>query len=269
MPAATLSLWPATPPDWDPADDRPRPRLEWHPHTDGGQRPCLLIFHGGGYHECSAFEAGPIAAAANAAGFHAACCFYRLVNPASKRPLGRGPLYDAQRAIRLLRSRAGEWGIGPLATIGFSAGGHLCACTGVHWRLPAPPEDDLAAIPVRPEAFAPCYAVICGTHPLKGTCAQSGLCGPQPDPETVAFFSIEQQVTADTPPCFLWSTAEDRTVPVANSLRLAEACARAGVPVELHVFPHGGHGLALAANDPVVSQWWGLCTAWLQRVLND
>ena len=86
----------------------------------------------------------------------------------------------------------------------------------------------------------------------------------QVDPDQQQYLSLENRVTPETPPTFLWHTADDQAVPVENSLDFAAALRRHQIPFELHVFPHGRHGLALANDDPVVSQWKDLCRKWLQ-----
>ncbi|MEZ6079078.1 MAG: prolyl oligopeptidase family serine peptidase [Pirellulaceae bacterium] len=94
--------------------------------------------------------------------------------------------------------------------------------------------------------------------------SMKNLLGENADPELVKSLSNERQVTAETPPCFVWSTAEDPVVPVENSLRFVSALAKAGVPVELHVFPQGRHGIGLGADIPGASQWPSLCHDWLR-----
>ena len=92
----------------------------------------------------------------------------------------------------------------------------------------------------------------------------TSLLGEDPSEELRAALSCERQVGPATPPTFLWHTAEDASVPVQNSLAFAQALAEQGVPLELHVFPRGRHGLGLAGDDPVVGAWTGLCAAWLR-----
>jgi dipeptidyl aminopeptidase/acylaminoacyl peptidase len=92
------------------------------------------------------------------------------------------------------------------------------------------------------------------------------LLGDTPDPSLAEDLSNERRVTARTPPTFLFHTADDATVPVENSFAFAQALHQAGVPVEIHVFPKGRHGVGLAPDDPVLSQWPRLCAAWLRAM---
>lgn len=262
-----IALWPNTPPLWNEADTREQPWLEWYPHADGGVRGCVLVFPGGGYGMRAPHESVPIAEAANAAGFHAAVCHYRVAWREDPVALGNGPLFDAQRAIRILRSHATEWGVGKIATLGFSAGGHLCASTATLWRTSVPAEDDLKDISAKPDAFVPCYPVISSEASSIQRGSFLNLLGQDATQEQCDAYSLEKHVDAETPPCFIWHTADDEIVPLQNALILSDYLQRSGVPVELHVFPHGKHGLGLAEESDVVSQWWPLCVKCLGRYI--
>ena len=154
---------------------------------------------------------------------------------------------------------------GVLETCGFSAGGHLAATLGVHWRT-------LGLN--RPDGLILCYPVITAEPELCNAESIENITGA----DRRDFFSLEKHVTPDTPPAFLWHTAADRDVPVENSLLFATAMKRAGVPFELHVYPFGEHGLSLAnaeveqpekgrLPDPHVAGWIGECEAWLDQML--
>ena len=101
-------------------------------------------------------------------------------------------------------------------------------------------------------------------HAHRGS--QRNLLGEDPDPTLIEWLSNERQVTARTPPTFIFHTAEDTAVPVENSLEYFRACREQGVPAELHIFPEGRHGLGLAAEQPGASQWPELCQSWLRRL---
>lgn len=264
-----INLWPNDPPSWNSADTRDRPWLDWHAHPDGGERSCVLIFPGGGYSIRAEHEGNPIADACHRAGFHAAVCHYRVQFPEAPQALMFGPLFDAQRAMRILRSRSQEFQIknNNIACIGFSAGGHLCATLGVHWNHPTPEQDDLAGIYARPDALAPCYSVIS----TEDSCIHQGsflnVLGENADASSLDFFSLEKHISTETPPIFLWHTADDAGVKLQNSLIFADYAQQHKVPVELHVFAHGKHGLGLAPDNAVVGQWWPLCAQWLHRYI--
>jgi dienelactone hydrolase len=176
------------------------------------------------------------------------------------------PLQDAQRAIRLVRARAAEWGVDPVRVgiLGFSAGGHLASTAATHFDAGRPD----AADPVerqgsRPDFAVLAYPVVSLFGPLAHSGSRRNLLGEPADPTLVELLSNERQVTARTPPTFLFHTADDASVPVANSLLFFEALQKAGVPAELHVFAHGKHGVGLAASDPALSSWPRLCATWM------
>jgi len=253
-------LWEGQPPASSPDDDF-WPYLELFPAPSQEVRGAVLICPGGGYVNRAAHEAAPIAEAYREAGFHAFVVQYR-VNP----HLHPAPLLDVSRALRLIRRHASDWRVDPqhIAVCGFSAGGHLTASLGVHYGLDEiNTGDPLDAISARPDALILSYAVISGKH-FRHVGSFTNLLGPDPSPEALALMSLEAHVTADTPPAFLWHTADDPVVPVANSLSFAEALSEHGIPFELHVYPHGAHGLGLAPAAPHVATWMGLSIAWLQ-----
>lgn len=260
----TIPLWPnGIPNDVKALPDAPDEVPHLVPFLVAGakNRGCVVVCPGGGYHVRAPHEGDPIARWLNGLGIHAVVLHYRVKRrfPCSLR--------DAERAVRLVRHHAGAWGVDPakVGILGFSAGGHLAAsaCTLASDGDPAAadPVDRLSA---RPDAGVLCYAVLtAGAGRHQGSIQV--LLGPEPwDESARRQVSLEEQVTAQTPPCFLWHTADDAGVPVANSLRFAQACRDHQVPVEVHVFPHGRHGLGLAADDAVVGQWTGLCGVWLR-----
>ena len=176
------------------------------------------------------------------------------------------PLLDAKRAIQFVRSQAGEWNIDPhhIGILGFSAGGHLAASSGTHLEpFPELLVDTVGVLSSRPDALVLCYAVISfGPYGHEGS--MLNLLGPNPPESLRAAHSNELLVTDQTPPAFVWQTATDGAVPPENSLLFTQAMHAHGVPVELHIFPEGPHGKALALDDPVVGQWRSLCATWLK-----
>lgn len=208
-------------------------------------RPAVLIFPGGGYRFCSDREAEPVAMAFLAQGYHAFVLRYSL-NEHAAFPK---PLQDAEAALERIRSNAEAWGVIPdrVAVCGFSAGGHLAAALGTMGRI-------------RPNALILAYPVIL-----------DDLADLLPAPIP----SLEQKVDAQTPPAFLFTTADDALVPVRHSLEFALALDRAGVPFEMHIFQEGAHGLSLAKPHTSsglkqmvnrdVARWMDLCIAWLEN----
>jgi len=125
-------------------------------------------------------------------------------------------------------------------------------------------EDLIERVGSRPDFAVLCYPVISLTTVATHSGSRTHLLGDDPDPTLVWKMSTELQVTPRTPPTFLFHTDDDPGVPVENALLFFQAMKRAGVPGELHVFAHGRHGVGLAPEDPVLSQWPGLCARWME-----
>ena len=220
-------------------------------------RPAVVIFPGGGYGITYAGEAEPIALKFVAAGVCACVVWYSTVDKCPEQP-PRFPqaLAEGLWAVKYVRDHAEEFGVNPhnVATLGFSAGGHLCATTGTLWKLPQLAE----YLPgergdYRPDKLILCYPVIksSGAH-HQGSF--DNLLGAEQPPELLELVSPERQVAADTPPSFLWHTFSDPGVPVQSSLEFALALAEYKIPCEMHIYPEGGHGLCLANH--VTSDNW-------------
>ncbi|MDA3960222.1 MAG: alpha/beta hydrolase fold domain-containing protein [Planctomycetota bacterium] len=224
-------------------------------------RALIVVCPGGGYGNRADHEGAPVAEWLNSLGLHAAVLDYRVAP--YRHPC---PHSDASRALRLVRHHAAEWGVNPqqVGILGFSAGGHLAGSLAVHHDAGnATARDPIEHHSSRPDAAVLCYPVL-SFKPWCHAGSRSNLVTHQErQPELEHALSLEAQVTRHVPPCFLWHTADDAGVPVQNSLRFTEACAKHGVPVALHVFPHGNHGLGLAPQDPTVAAWCGLCATWL------
>ena len=174
------------------------------------------------------------------------------------------PYLDARRAIRTMRSMAGELGLEGVGVMGSSAGGHLASLCVTRFgdRFEEEGGEGIDALDCRPDFGILVYPVISMGEVGHGG-SMRRLLGPEPPPEMIEKVSTEKQVTAKTPPCFLLTTSDD-WVDCRNSLRFAEACKTAGVPVSLHVFEKGGHGYGLKGKGPV-SAWPGLLEAWLKE----
>jgi acetyl esterase/lipase len=184
------------------------------------------------------------------------------------------PLQDVLRAVRTVRSRAAEFGVRPdrIGVIGFSAGGHLTSCAGTLFNDPAGRTGAaLDAISARPDFFAPIYPVIT----MKGESVHAGsrkaLLGATPAPELIEKMSTQQQVTKETPPCFLVHAQDDKGVPVENTLMFYDALRKAGVPAEVHLYEKGGHGFGMKPGLGQASTWtkrfeeWIRSHGWLTR----
>jgi acetyl esterase/lipase len=223
----------------------------------------MLVLPGGGYGGLAGHEGRGYAEWLAANGVTAYVLKYRLGSAGYRHPV---MLNDAARALRLIRSRARAEGLDPkrVGIIGSSAGGHLASTLLTHFDAGVPDAADaVERESSRPDLGILCYPVITMgpfTHPG----SKKNLLGEKPDPELVRLLSNELQVTPQTPPCFLWHTVEDQAVPVENTLLFASALRRAGVPMDLHLYEKGRHGLGLPAPGREVPAWDVACLAWLR-----
>jgi acetyl esterase/lipase len=188
---------------------------------------------------------------------------YRL-GPQYHHPIELG---DAQRAIRMVRSRAAEWHIAPdrIGFMGFSAGGHLASSASTHFDAgKADAADAIDRVSSRPDFAVLGYPVISFVEPWTHQGSKTNLLGEHPDPALARSLSSETQVTASTPPTFIYHTNADTTVPVENAVAYFLALRKAGIPAEMHVFKDGRHGSGLALQDPALSEWPTLLANWLR-----
>ena len=285
-PSASIRLWPGEAPGLmnpalkdnvierstdptlhDRAMDHIRtPRIDvFRPARPNGA--AVLIAPGGGYQRVVQDKEGyEVANWLTERGITAFVLFYRLPGD-GWRDRANVPLADAQRAMRLIRSRAAEFGVDPkrVAAMGFSAGGHLCAdLTTRYGRQVYAPVDTADTLDARPMLSAPIYPVVSMDRAIAHRGSRDTLLGADPTNETVAEHSPDKQVTAQAPPCFLVHAEDDKTVPVANSLIFRDALKTAGVPVETHLFDKGGHGFGWGRNTvgKPVHLWPDLWLAW-------
>jgi acetyl esterase/lipase len=258
-------LWPQGAPGavgGEPAD-KPDLRI-YRPEPSQANGAAVVICPGGGYGVLAYDHEGhQVAKFLNSLGVTAAVVKYRLA-PRYRHP---APLQDAQRAIRHLRAGAAELGLDPnrIGVLGFSAGGHLASTAATHFDAGrADSEDPVERHSCRPDFAVLCYPVISMTEPFGHSGSKRNLLGDQPDPKLAEFLSNEKQVTAETPPTFLFHTGDDTGVPVENSLAFYAALRKAKVPAELHVYQVGPHGVGLANADPAVFGWKDRLADWLR-----
>ena len=238
-------------------------------------RRAIIVCPGGGYKDVSTREAEPVAAQFLAAGFATFILRYTVGEGARD----YAPLKQIALAIRYVRENAEKYNVDPnhVYTLGFSAGGHLAASSGVLWNSPV--LDEIAAgAPrdiVRPTGMLLCYPVISGLVPTHLGSFRRLLDKEEFTSEEVRPFSLECHVNETTPPAFLWHTFNDATVPVQNSLVFAMAMREANVPFEMHIFPKGKHGLSLCNEqtctthgseliEPHCECWVELAVRWLR-----
>lgn len=222
-----------------------RPNIHVYLHDDDEVRPVMLVIPGGGYCMVCNVEGEPVAEQFFTRGMNVFVLTYTTDITMSV-PLKSQPLADASRAIRYIRTNADRFKIkaDKLSISGFSAGGHLCATVATHYADAKDPNPVYNAISNRPDSVILGYPVITSgefTHIY----SIQALVGYEPTKEELDYYSLEKQVTPDTPPCFIWQTVEDSLVPVENSMFFAEACRKAGVPYAYYAFPHGPHGLSV------------------------
>ncbi|MDO4432871.1 MAG: alpha/beta hydrolase [Aerococcaceae bacterium] len=236
------------------------PNVVSYCHDDARIRPAMLILPGGGYGFVSPSEAEIVAKAYYERGFNAFVCTY-TTNFFHQYPLQLQPLKDVSRATRFIRKKAAEFNINPqqIVVAGFSAGGHLAGSLAVHYADMIDEQSAYQAISNRPDAVILAYPVITsGTYTHQGS--MEALLGTQPAEQALHYMSLEHHVTAQTPPSFIWHTADDSVVPVQNSYLYAEACLKAGVSFAHHVFTSGIHGLSLATDEWANQQFGELYT---------
>jgi acetyl esterase/lipase len=257
-------LWPeGSPQNGDRAQDRPRLEL-YLPSQPSEPRdallPAVVICPGGGYSHRAPHEAAPVAWMFARQGIAAAVCHYRVAP--HRYP---APYADVARAMRLMRHLAPQLGVNPgrIALMGFSAGGHAAVTVATRPRLHIAPDDDLAGtLSARPNRTILAYPVVSMVSQVHEGCREN-LLGAAPDPHLSEELSAELWVDAYTPPTFLFHTADDPAVPAGHSLRYAAACDAHSVPVEMHLFAHGRHGVGLAQEIPALAPWPRLLLTWL------
>lgn len=224
----------------------------------------VVIAPGGSYMMlASNHEGRQVANWFNALGVTAFVLKYRL-GPRYHHPIELG---DAQRALRLVRSRAAEFGYAPdrIGMMGFSAGGHLASTVATHFDGGDPAASDpIDRVSCRPDFVILGYAVISMSAPYSHSGSATNLLGENASPQLREELSGELHVTAQTPPTFLFTTSADTTVPAENSVAFYLALKKAGVPAEMHVFEKGPHGVGLDLGDSVLGMWPTLLANWLR-----
>jgi len=243
-----------------------RPFLTYYPPAPAGiaAGTAIIIAPGGGYQSLAVTHEGVQEANwFNAMGIAVFVLQYRL-GPRYQHPVELG---DAQRAIRLVRSRAKEWNFSAdrIGMMGFSAGGHLAATAATHFDAgKAGAADPIERTSSRPDFLILGYPVISMEASITHQGSKRNLLGQNPDPKLVEELSNELRVTAQTPPTFLFHTTNDPAVPVENSIAFYRALTRNKVPAEMHLFQSGPHGVGMALSDPALSVWPTLLSNWLR-----
>lgn len=225
----------------------------------------VIICPGGGYKHY-AYEVSGIQIAKwfNSIGVNAFILLSRLPHSPDLKEREKAPLQDTERAIRLIRSNAKLWGINPqkVGIMGFSAGGHVASTLGTHTEDISSINDFMDTISFRPDFMLLISPVISmGDYAHKGS--RENLLGSNPTKELTDKYSNELQVTDKTPPAFIALADNDKTVNPMNSILFYTALRNKGISASLHIFPQGGHNLALRNNPGSTSEWPVLCEKWL------
>lgn len=197
---------------------------------------------------------------------------YRVATKDRPGPLHPAPLTDAQRAIRTARAKAKDYGVDPkkVGIMGFSAGGHLASSAGTHFDAgKINSEDEVERQSCRPDFLVVAYPVISMEDGVTHGGSRQRLLGDKPDPELVKSFSNDKAVTADTPPTFIFHTSADTVVSHENAVRFYTALKNAKVPVEMHIYEKGKHGVGLGSDpkwtggEKSVATWPGRLVDWM------
>jgi acetyl esterase/lipase len=235
------------------------PQLEVYiPNKKGATGQAVIICPGGGYARLAYdWEGTDIAKLFNAYGIAAFVLKYRLPDSLSNNHPDQVPLIDAKQAMQIVRTRAEEWNINPqkIGIMGFSAGGHLAATLSTHFDKST-----------RPDFSILIYPVITMDKNIAHMGSRNNLIGTHPTEAMIKLYSNELHISAQTPPTFILHATDDNAVPVENSLNYYQGLKKNGVPVEMHIFPSGGHGFALALGKGALEKWPELLLNWMKEL---
>ena len=262
----TELLWPGGAPGAVGTEDVDKPSLTFYlPDAAKAVGTGVIVCPGGGYVNLAMDHEGrQVAEWMNSLGIAAFVLKYRL-GPRYHHP---AMIDDAHQAIRIVRSRAAEFGISPdrLGIMGFSAGGHLASTVATHFDPPDPSAaDPIDRFSDRPDFVVLVYPVITMKDNIAHSGSRQNLLGANPDPAMVEHYSSELHVTPNTPPTFLVHARDDH-VSCQNSILFHDALVANKVPTELHLFDTGGHGFGLGSGKPEPSTWPGLCAKWIAQL---
>jgi acetyl esterase/lipase len=239
------------------------PRLIVHKpsHPNG---TAILVISGGGYaHIELGKESTPTANWLESEGVTAFELIYRL--PQESWKTTNVPFEDAQRAMKIIRSKANNFGIDPnkIGILGFSAGGHLAAFTAAQPNKQFyVPVDKIDSLPAIPNFAGLIYAVISMLPPNNTTHAYKSILGKNPSIEQETSFSVEQQVNNNMPKTFLTQALDDPISPIDNIYLMSDALSKANVSYKMQIFQSGGHGWGMGKPGSLVNAWSGYFESW-------
>jgi acetyl esterase/lipase len=261
-----IPLWPNGAPGAHGTNATDIPMLTPYLCESNATGAAMVICPGGGYAHLAPHEGNDYALWLNQ---HGVTCFvlkYRLGANGYRHP---SELQDATRAVRTIRARADEFKIDPkrIGIMGSSAGGHVASMLMTHFDA----GDTNSADVIEQQSSRPDIGILCYPVITMGEFAHHGsknlILGRNPSPELVQETSSELHVAANTPPCFIWCTSEDKTVPPENTLMFAGALRKNHVPFDLHIYQKGGHGMGLGDRTPPFAHphpWTSDCLFWLK-----
>ena len=281
-----LPLWPDGVPNQNPSEEVENKMYRDILRISNVQNPTLEVFlpskktatgqavvicPGGGYSILAYdWEGIDIAKWYNAQGIAAVVLKYRLPKSSTLIQPEIAPLQDAQKAIRLVRHHAKKWNIDPdqVGVMGFSAGGHLASTLGTHYdeNVLGDSKDPIDSLSARPDFMVLIYPVITFDKKHYHGGSKNNLIGKNASQKLIDHYSNDLQVSSQTPKTFLLHATDDKAVPVANSLLFYQALERNGVPVEMHIYPEGGHGFGLGIGRGHLQQWPDRLKQWLNHI---
>ena len=239
----------------------PRMRV-YRPNHPNGR--AVLVCGGGGYFRIQLWkESTPVARWLQNRGYTVFELIYRLPNDGWE---AAAPFADAQRAMKIIRTRATEFGIRPdaIGIMGHSAGGHLAGFTALQpARKLYDGADRFESTSARPDFAALLFPVVSLRKPFDTTRTRKEIIGQKPSKAAEDAWSLDTYAGKGAPPTILFSSADDPTTPPGHNIALFEALRRAGANAELHIFADGGHGWGLGTPDQTLSQWPELFAKWL------
>ncbi|WP_068772470.1 alpha/beta hydrolase fold domain-containing protein [Termitidicoccus mucosus] len=271
---AVIPLWPEGVPglraDAAPDKDTPahssgvhHPSMTFYPAGNHAAGTAVVVCPGGGYARLSMQNEGrDVAAWLNSIGVSAFVLKYRMKEYGQP-----APLQDVLRAIRTVRAGADKFGVRAdrIGVLGFSAGGHVASCAATLFdtgagRTGAP----LDATSARPDFAVLVYPVISMRDDIGHRGSRNNLLGENPSAALIDFYSTDERITKNTPPTFLISGGDDKTVPVQNSIRFYLALRREGVPAEMHLYQNGAHGFGMKTDTGNAATWPARCEDWMR-----
>jgi acetyl esterase/lipase len=232
-------------------------------------RPAVIICPGGGYTYLTVDKEGDeVARMFNRNGVTAFVLLYRLPDGSDPLPDSTpAPIQDVHRALRLVRANSAKWKIDPtrIGILGFSAGGHVASTAATQFDAGNPTDaDPINQQSSRPDFAVLMYPVVSMHAPIAHAGSCHNLLGKAPSNDWLDKFSADQNISKQTPPLFIVHAEDDKTVPVENSLRVAEAASKAGVPCDLVLLKTGGHGFGLGSHGGEPAVWPKLCIDWMR-----